>query len=56
MLVIVGLTAVTGMGGIALASLRPWQAALVGVQTVMALVVLAAFEVSSTAGKGGKSP
>lgn len=55
-LVIVGLTAVTGMGGIALASLRPWQAALVGVQTVMALVVLAAFEVSSTAGKGGKSP
>lgn len=48
-LVIVGLTAVTGMGGIALASLQPWQAALVGVQTVMSLVVLAAFEISSAA-------
>jgi len=48
-LVIVGLTAVTGMGGIALASLKPWQAALVGVQTIMSLVVLAAFEISSAA-------
>ncbi len=55
-LVIVGLTAVTGMGGIALASLQPWQAALVGVQTVMSLVVLAAFEISSAgAGSGGSS-
>lgn len=50
-LVIWGLTAVTGIGGIALASLKPWQAALVGVQTVMSLVVLAAFERASMSGR-----
>lgn len=53
-LVICGLTGVTGMGGIALASLQPWQAALVGVQTVMALVVLAAFEFSGRSGTHGE--
>lgn len=50
-LVIWGLTGVTGIGGIYLASLRPWQAMLVAVQIVMALVVLAAFERASDSRK-----
>jgi UDP-GlcNAc:undecaprenyl-phosphate GlcNAc-1-phosphate transferase len=33
-------TAVTGIGGIALGSLRPWQAALVGVQTLAVLAMI----------------
>ena len=43
-LVIYGLTAVTAIGGIALAGLKPWQAMLVGVQTLLALMVLAVYE------------
>src|SRR5262249_21853401 len=43
-LVIHGLTAVTGISGIALGSLHPWQAALVGVQVVLILILLALFE------------
>jgi UDP-GlcNAc:undecaprenyl-phosphate/decaprenyl-phosphate GlcNAc-1-phosphate transferase len=43
-LVIHGLTAVTGISGIALGSLRPWQAALVAVQTALILLILALFE------------
>ncbi|MCC6971592.1 MAG: undecaprenyl/decaprenyl-phosphate alpha-N-acetylglucosaminyl 1-phosphate transferase [Phycisphaerales bacterium] len=43
-LVIWGLTACTGIAGIFLGSLEAWKAALVGIQVVMALVVLAAFE------------
>jgi UDP-GlcNAc:undecaprenyl-phosphate GlcNAc-1-phosphate transferase len=43
-LVIWGLTACTGIAGIVLGSLEAWKAALVGIQVVMALVVLAAFE------------
>ncbi len=43
-LVIHGLTAITAIGGIALGSLEPWQAVLVGVQTVLVLAVLAVFE------------
>ncbi len=44
--VIWGLTAVTGISGIALASLQEWQAILVGVQTVVILLVVALFEYS----------
>lgn len=43
-LVIYGFTACTGISGIAMGSLRPWQAVLVGVQTVVLLTVLAVFE------------
>ncbi len=43
-LVILGITMATGINGISLASLRPWQAALVGVQTLVLLVVLGLFE------------
>ncbi len=43
-LVIWGLTACTGIAGIVLGSLEAWKAALVGIQVVMSLVVLAAFE------------
>jgi UDP-GlcNAc:undecaprenyl-phosphate GlcNAc-1-phosphate transferase len=43
-LVIWGFTAVTGLSGVMLASLRPWQAALVGVQTVVMLLVIGMFE------------
>jgi UDP-GlcNAc:undecaprenyl-phosphate GlcNAc-1-phosphate transferase len=38
------LAAVVGVGGVSLGSLAPWQAALVGVQTMLALAVLAAAE------------
>jgi UDP-GlcNAc:undecaprenyl-phosphate GlcNAc-1-phosphate transferase len=44
--VIYGLTAITGISGISLGSLRPWQAVLVGVQTVLILLVAALFEYS----------
>lgn len=44
--VILGLTAVTGISGIVLASLRPWQAVLVGLQVVLLLAVVALFEYS----------
>ena len=44
--VIWGLTLVVGIGGVSLASLEAWQAVLVGVQTVAALVVLALLEYS----------
>ena len=46
-LVIWGLTAVTGIGGVSLGSLVPWQAALVGVQTSLVLMVIALFEHAS---------
>lgn len=42
--VIYGFTAVTGVAGIALGSLAPWQAVLVGVQVLLILLVLAVFE------------
>lgn len=51
-LVIYGFTLCTGISGVALGSLRPWQAALVGVQTATLLGVLAVFEWRS-AGKSG---
>lgn len=43
-LVICGLAAVTGIGGVLLGQVGPWQAALIGVQTVLALVVLGVYE------------
>lgn len=43
-LVIWGLTAVTGISGVVLGSLAPWQAVLVGVQTLLILLVIALFE------------
>lgn len=42
--VIWGLTLVTGIGGVSLASLEAWQAVLVGIQTVTILGVLAVLE------------
>ena len=41
---IYGLTGITSIGGIALGSLAPYQAVLVGVQTVLVLLVLALYE------------
>ena len=63
-LVIWGMTAATGIGGIALGSLAPWQAVLVGLQTGVLLAVLAAFEFASSpertnrvlAGEGADKP
>ena len=46
--VVYGATAVTGISGIALGSLKPWQASLVGTQTLLILIVLAVFEYSTT--------
>lgn len=43
-IVIWSATAVTGIGGIALGSLRPWQAALVGMQTILVLMIIALLE------------
>lgn len=54
-LVIWGLTACTGIAGIFLGSLEAWKAALVGIQVVMALVVLAAFE-HATGWRGLSAP
>jgi UDP-GlcNAc:undecaprenyl-phosphate/decaprenyl-phosphate GlcNAc-1-phosphate transferase len=45
--VIYGFTAVTGVGGVSLRSLEPWQAILVGVQTLLIFLVLAIFERAS---------
>jgi UDP-GlcNAc:undecaprenyl-phosphate GlcNAc-1-phosphate transferase len=42
--VIYGCTAVTGIGAIALPKLEPWQASLVGVQTLLVLLVIALYE------------
>jgi UDP-GlcNAc:undecaprenyl-phosphate/decaprenyl-phosphate GlcNAc-1-phosphate transferase len=43
-LVIYGLTVATGISGIVLGSLRPWQAVLVGIQIIVLLGVIALFE------------
>ncbi len=47
-LVMWGLTAVTGIGGIILGSLEPWQAILVAAQTLLILVVVALLEWKSS--------
>jgi UDP-GlcNAc:undecaprenyl-phosphate/decaprenyl-phosphate GlcNAc-1-phosphate transferase len=46
-IVIWAATAVTGIGGIALGSLQPWQAVLVGVQTLLVLLMFALLEHAS---------
>ncbi|UCD74275.1 MAG: undecaprenyl/decaprenyl-phosphate alpha-N-acetylglucosaminyl 1-phosphate transferase [Phycisphaerales bacterium] len=46
-IVIWGATAVTGIGGISMGRLQPWQAILVGVQTVLVLMVIALLEHAS---------
>jgi len=45
--VIWGFTAVTGIGGVSLGRLDPWQAALVGAQTIVVLVLIALLEHAS---------
>ncbi len=55
-IVIWGLAAITGIAGISLASLAPWQAALVGAQTLVSLLVLALFEHASRGARAGGSP
>ncbi len=47
-LVLWGLTAVTGIGGIILGRLEPWQAILVATQTLLILVVVALLEWKSS--------
>ena len=49
--VIYGCAALTGISGIALAAVDGWRAALLGVQTVLALVLLGVFEHGSGAAK-----
>lgn len=51
-LVIYGCTAVTGIGAISLPRLEWWQAALVGVQTLIVLAVIALYEWARTPGPG----
>jgi UDP-GlcNAc:undecaprenyl-phosphate GlcNAc-1-phosphate transferase len=53
-LVIYGFTAVTGVSGVALASLAPWQAILVGVQILLLLGVLATLERSRALNAGSQ--
>jgi len=46
-LIIWAVAAVIGIGGVTLGSLQPWQAALVGVQTILMLALLATLEYAS---------
>jgi hypothetical protein len=45
--VIWAVTAATGLGGISMGRLHPWQAALVGAQVVLLLMVIALLEHAS---------
>lgn len=47
--VIWGLTAVTGLSGVLLGTLRPWQALLCGIQVILLFLLLAVFEIKLTA-------
>ncbi len=51
--VIYGLTAITGLSGIVLGSLQPWQAVLVGIQTCVTLMLVGIFEYSRTRPREG---
>ena len=51
-LIIYGLTAITGLSGVVMGSLRPWQAVVVGVQAIVILMVVGMFEYS----RGGVEP
>jgi hypothetical protein len=44
---------VTGISGVALGSLRPWQAVLAGVQVVLVLLVVALFEYARAQARKG---
>lgn len=44
MVVVCGCSAVTGIGGVLLGSVAPWQAALIGVQVIVVLMLLALYE------------
>lgn len=55
-LVIYGLTAATGISGIVLGSLKPWQAVLVGLQIMVLLGVIALFEYARSRGKVAGRP
>jgi UDP-GlcNAc:undecaprenyl-phosphate GlcNAc-1-phosphate transferase len=57
-LVIYGLTGVTAISGVWLPSLEPWQGALVGVQTLLVLGVMALYEGRQRAAArvGGAAP
>lgn len=55
-LVIYGCTAVTGIGAISLPRLEWWQAALVGAQTLIVLMVIALYEWARTPGSGEDRP
>jgi UDP-GlcNAc:undecaprenyl-phosphate/decaprenyl-phosphate GlcNAc-1-phosphate transferase len=52
--VIYGLTAVTGLAGIVLGSLAPWQAVVVGIQTIVILLLVGVFEYSRARPGGGR--
>jgi UDP-GlcNAc:undecaprenyl-phosphate GlcNAc-1-phosphate transferase len=52
--VIWGATAVTGIGGISMGRLEPWQAILVGVQTLLVLMVIALLEHASRRSVAGE--
>lgn len=54
-LVIYGFTLCTAVSGVSLGTLRPWQAALVGLQTFTLLGVLAVFEWRSTRGPAAEA-
>lgn len=51
-LVIYGFTAITGISGLLLGSLAPWQAVVVGAQVLVMLIVVALFEFASGDRKG----
>jgi UDP-GlcNAc:undecaprenyl-phosphate GlcNAc-1-phosphate transferase len=53
--VIWGLTAITGLSGVMLGSLSPWQAVLTAGQTILIFLVLAVFE-SKLAGRSQPPP
>ncbi len=50
-IVIHGLTAITALGAISLGSLTPWQAAIVGAQTLLVLMIVAIYEHRTRASK-----
>ncbi len=54
-LVIYGFTAITGVAGVSLASLAPWQAILVAIQVLLLLGVLAAFERAHAVNSGARA-
>lgn len=52
-LVICGMAAITGIAGVVLGSLHPWQAVLLGIQTGAILLIMGLFEFSRARRDGG---